>query len=147
MSWNNHLHHKSWPHFWFFSDRIPRNRSAESNNGDSLKALIKWPSRMVVPIPMALWLSPALLGKTSGWVGGARSRSTPVCKSGYDQMVFLAAQHVGAGQEAAYTNLLCILWLWLWTTTEHTDIKSLLYFFFKIGSWDFHCMGEKRAVF
>lgn len=45
-------------------------------------------------------------------------------------MVLLAAQHVGTGQEAAYTNLLFILWLLLWTTAEHTNIKSLLYFFF-----------------
>ena len=33
----------------------------------------------------------------------------PTCKSGCDQMVFLAVQHMGAGQEAAYINLLFIL--------------------------------------
>lgn len=53
----------------------------------------------------------------------------PTCKSGCDQMVFLAVQHMGAGQEAAYINLLFILWLLLPTTAEHTNIKSLLYFF------------------
>lgn len=101
----------------------------------------------VVPVTLAWWLAWTLLGERRWGAWGRGGEQDPGLQSGCNQMVLLAAQHVGTGQEAAYTNLLFILWLLLWTTAEHTNIKSLLYFFFFNRKLRFSLYGWKAGSF